>query len=140
MREQKMNLGASLQNSLWVVFSFAKRLGPPGKIRNVILIFLFSPAFGQVPVFHSFPLPNKYETLEINKALQDKTGFIWLATNKGLFKFDGINYRRFDGNFPDENVTALAQDPAGNIWFGFGNGKICFIEKNIVKSFAPEEG
>jgi len=122
------------------MFSFLRRIVTRIKLRGTIYIFSLSPAFGQSPIFQSFSLPNKYETLEINKTLQDKTGFIWLATNKGLFKFDGINYWSFVDNLPDENVTALAQDSVGTIWAGFKNGKIYMISKNHVEQFNPEEG
>ena len=110
------------------------------KIICLVFVFSMSRAFGQSPIFRSYQLPNKNETLEINKALQDKRGFMWLATNKGLFKFDGINYWSFVTNLPDENVTALAQDSVGNIWVGFRNGKMASIEKGVVKLFTPEEG
>jgi ligand-binding sensor domain-containing protein len=65
---------------------------------------------------------------------------MWFATNKGLFKFDGINYWDFTDKLPDENVTALAEDSLGNIWVGFRNGKIGSLEKNTFKPFSPEEG
>lgn len=141
MSERIMNLRASCGGFVSVVvLLLAQGYGSKGKIIGVIFISLISPAFGQAPIFHSFQLPDKYEALEINKALQDRTGFFWLATNKGLFRFDGVNYRGFTGNMPDENITALAQDAAGRIWVGCRNGKICFIEKNVVRQFVPEEG
>jgi len=62
-----------------------------------IIILALQNVFAQSPFFQSYSLLKKNEAVVINKILQDKTGFIWLGTNKGLFKFDGIRYRRFLG-------------------------------------------
>src|SRR5882672_3043705 len=107
-----------------------------------IIILALQNVFAQSPFFQSYSLLKKNEAVVINKILQDKTGFIWLGTNKGLFKFDGIRYRRFLGidNLPDENVTALAQDSIGRLWVGSNNGKISIVEKNTITPFEPPEG
>jgi ligand-binding sensor domain-containing protein len=105
----------------------------------VILVFLLHPALGQSPLFQSYHLQKKNEPVNVNKILQDKTGFIWFATDKGLFKFDGVNYKSII-HLPDRTVTALAQDAVGRIWAGFKNGKITVIEKNVAKPFEPAEG
>src|SRR6478736_10470815 len=107
-----------------------------------IIILALQNVLAQSPFFQSYSLLKKNETVAVNKILQDKTGFIWLGTNKGLFKFDGIRYRRFLGidNLPDENVTALAQDSIGRLWIGFNNGRISILEKNTITDFKPEEG
>src|SRR6478736_2855997 len=107
-----------------------------------ILILALQNVFAQSPFFQSYSLLKKNEAVAVNKILQDKTGFMWFGTNKGLFKFDGIRYRRFLGfdGLPDENVTALAQDSVGRLWIGFNNGKISILEKNTITDFKPEEG
>ncbi len=116
-------------------------VGATTKISSFLfLVFLLHPALGQSPLFQSYHLLKKNESVNVNKILQDKTGFIWFATDKGLFRFDGVNYKSFTHNLPDRNVTALAQDSVGRIWVGFKNGKITVIEKNVVKPFEPAEG
>src|SRR5882724_8506949 len=105
---------------------------------QLLLFFFFSlPLTAQTLFFHDYFLVKKNEAISVNKILQDRTGFIWFATNKGLFRFDGNTYRRFLAidNLPDENVTALAQDSTGRVWAGFKNGKISFIDKNVITAF-----
>jgi len=64
----------------------------------------------------------------INKILQDQKGFIWVATEDGLNRFDGIHFKTFFADENDENslknnfVTALAEDRKGNLWVGQING------------------
>ena len=111
-------------------------------IRLWVFILSLQPAFAQSPFFQPYYLLKKNEAVKINKILQDKTGFIWFGTDKGLFKFDGISYRRFLGidNLPDENVTALAEDSIGRLWVGLKNGKISIVDKNAITPFEPAEG
>jgi len=107
-----------------------------------IIILALPNVFSQSPYFQSYSLLKKNEAVAVNKILQDKTGFIWFGTNRGLFKFDGIRYRRFLGidNLLDENVTALAQDSIGRLWVGLNNGKISIVENNTITAFQPAEG
>lgn len=115
--------------------------GTKAKIGCIVFLFFhLYPVLGQSPLFQSYHLPQKNGEVNVNKVLQDKAGFIWFATDKGLFRFDGDSYKSFLQNLPDRNVTALAQDSFGRIWAGFKNGKIIFIEKNVVKPFEPVEG
>jgi len=78
----------------------------------------------------------KYFTLEdglsqasIIDLLQDSSGFVWIATQDGLNRFDGSNFKHFkysqsdsttiSGNF----INKLLEDHKGNIWVGTnGNG------------------
>jgi len=115
------------------------------KIKSIIFFLcIFSNFFAeaQKPYFEFYSLLPKRETLQVNTLLQDGDGYIWFATTRGLFRFDGTNYVRYTtGNhLPDDNVTALASDSLGRIWMGFVNGKISYIDQGQVIPFNPEEG
>ncbi len=64
----------------------------------------------------------------INAIHQDRKGFIWVATEDGLNRFDGISFKSFFASPNDANslknnfVTALAEDNYGNLWVGQING------------------
>ena len=64
----------------------------------------------------------------INKIHQDKKGFIWVATEDGLNRFDGIHFKSFFADENDDNslknnfVTTLAEDKKGQLWVGQMNG------------------
>ena len=108
----------------------------------ILLIAIGRISYSQVPFFQHYYLLKKNETVRVNKILQDKTGFIWFGTDKGLFKFDGVNYHQFTTaqNLPDENVTAIAQDSLGRIWVGHKNGSLAFVDNAVVKPFNTPEG
>lgn len=75
----------------------------------------------------------------ITKLLQDKDGFIWLGTEKGLLQFDGITYTPFYPGKPNV-VTALFQDDSNKIWQGYKDGNISYFQHGENQVFAPEEG
>lgn len=60
--------------------------------------------------------------------LQDKYGFMWFATERGLTRYDGTHFRTFRHNANDSTslshnmVTALTEDCYGNLWVGTKNG------------------
>ena len=58
---------------------------------------------------------------------QDKEGFIWIATEAGLSRFDGQRFTNFstrDG-LPRNDVFRLDEDTKGRIWI-YSLGPPCF--------------
>jgi signal transduction histidine kinase/ligand-binding sensor domain-containing protein len=62
--------------------------------------------------------------------IQDKTGFIWMATDDGLNRFDGYSfkvYRNIPGDsisLSDNSVWTLFEDRYGFIWIGTKSGDL----------------
>jgi hypothetical protein len=51
-------------------------------------------------------------------------GAVWVGTHAGAFRYDGQTWRQFtaqDG-LPANDVAAISQDAAGQIWFGTSDG------------------
>lgn len=66
----------------------------------------------------------------VNAILKDHYGLMWFATDDGLNKFDGTNftqYRHLPGSATSlraNEVLALHEDRAGNLWVGTSGGGI----------------
>ncbi|HBE40243.1 MAG TPA: hypothetical protein DDW27_03415, partial [Bacteroidales bacterium] len=77
--------------------------------------------------------------------IQDKKGFIWAGNQAGLYRFDGIRYKRFGlGEFCDTalagiDVISIFEDSEGTIWAGT-YGALNRIDKrlNSIKWFIPD--
>lgn len=82
----------------------------------------------------------------IYSILQDKTGKIWVGTNKGLNRFEGSKFVSIpivlsnnnssyfmnsnNINTPTENIVwSMMQDKNGTIWFGTDDGVYCYDGK-----------
>ncbi|MDN3918787.1 ligand-binding sensor domain-containing diguanylate cyclase [Roseateles violae] len=62
--------------------------------------------------------------LRVNLLLQDLEGFIWVATDRGLYRFDGRQFQAFGlaQGLPSLEVNALRLDAAGRMWVGTRQG------------------
>ena len=73
--------------------------------------------------------------------LQDKQGFIWVATQNGLNRFDGSSFKVFQGEagaakgLTSDAIFSLSEDLDGNIWVGTLNG--VNIYDAARESFSP---
>jgi ligand-binding sensor domain-containing protein/signal transduction histidine kinase len=71
--------------------------------------------------------------------LQSRSGYIWLGTQQGLIRFNGLRFREFthDGEAPFRNtlVRALAEDRQQNLWIGTIGAGLAFAGKdgNLIR-------
>jgi signal transduction histidine kinase/CheY-like chemotaxis protein/streptogramin lyase len=56
--------------------------------------------------------------LAVNTINQDKDGFLWVATDNGLFRYNGRRFQRFgtENGLPQDDVAALAVSAGGTLW------------------------
>lgn len=95
-----------------------------GHLHSSLLILLI--AFAYTPIFSQYfihrtvtsadGLPSDY----VNHFFQDKHGYMWISTDKGVCKFDGKNFRKItvDDGLPSNFITSAHQDLNGDMWFG----------------------
>jgi ligand-binding sensor domain-containing protein/signal transduction histidine kinase len=60
----------------------------------------------------------------VNAITQTRNGYLWLATQEGLARFDGVRFTTFglqDG-LPSVEINALCEDHAGTLWIGTSAG------------------
>lgn len=76
---------------------------------------------------------------------QDRTGHLWLGTNEGLVRFDGVTFqlwREFGGvPLPAGSVRALALASDGAIWIGFGaTGGVSRVFEGRLTNYSNDDG
>lgn len=98
----------------------------------------------QSPVFHPYNPLKKNEVVSTSAIFQDNNGFIWFGTNKGLFKFDGVEWLNYNVSPSDSitsnHVTAITQDSLGHIWVGLKSGQLSTFKDGHFSLFENEEG
>ncbi len=105
------------------------------KIINILFLFNLFLSFGQQKIipapYYNFDIYTTREGLSdnrVNNVLQDKLGFLWIATGNGLNKFDGYHFTNFFHNDTDSlslagnTVYDIALDKAGKIWVASDGG------------------
>jgi ligand-binding sensor domain-containing protein len=74
--------------------------------------------------------------LTVSGVLQDKQGFLWIATEgDGLLRFDGYYYRSFkaspdEGSLSNNALLCLYEDSEGTLWVGTFDGLNKFVKEN----------
>nr|WP_243435948.1 ATP-binding protein [Acanthopleuribacter pedis] len=67
----------------------------------------------------------------VNTILQDDQGFLWIGTDDGLNRYDGVGFRIYKyepnqpGSLSDSFVQSLFQTKAGTLWIGTSGGGLC---------------
>lgn len=109
-------------------------------MKRLLLIALLLYAFIKVsaqdnPVIPISGLPTK----EVYDLLVDKKGFLWIAHDYGITRFDGTSMVNF--SCPEQtslSITDLTEDDKGRIWCHNFSGQILFVENeklNYLKSY-----
>lgn len=103
----------------------------------IVLTSLFSlQVAGQKPLYRNYSIGNGLPSSEIYHVFQDSKNYIWLATNMGVSRFDGREFKTFDvqNGLPENTVFETYEDVAGRIWFiGFPFQLAYFKEDSIYK-------
>jgi ligand-binding sensor domain-containing protein/serine phosphatase RsbU (regulator of sigma subunit) len=74
--------------------------------------------------------------------LQDERGYLWLGTDKGLVRYDGITFRTFgkgDG-FKAGVVRSLMHDQKGRLWVGTQDNGIIVYDGRTFSSITGLKG
>src|SRR5579872_798643 len=62
--------------------------------------------------------------MEVHSLLQDRTGFIWIGTSLGLYRYDGLHFRGYtkaDG-LPDDWIESMHETASGVLLVGTHDG------------------
>ncbi len=90
-----------------------------------LIILLYGTIFPQQPIkFERYSIENGLSQSVVLDIVQDSKGFIWIATQDGLNRFDGYDFKIFktipgDSNSISENwINVLHLDKNENLWLG----------------------
>ncbi len=76
--------------------------------------------------------------------LQTSDGYIWLATEEGVVRFDGVTFTVFDSSnttaITKPNARCLFEDSQKNLWIGTTGGGVLLYKNNTFTSFNEKDG
>ncbi len=108
-------------------------------IKNFIVLQLYmflniSDLFSQDYSFIRYDTRDGLGGSVVYDAIQDKEGFMWFATENGLSRFDGKNFKTFttkDG-LPDNEILKLFVDSKGRLWIMPFKPTVCYYYKGKI--------
>jgi signal transduction histidine kinase/ligand-binding sensor domain-containing protein len=81
---------------------------------------------------------------QVRSILQTRDGYIWLTTNDGLVRFDGVRFRVFGkGNttgVESNRFNSLHEDADGGLWAGTEDGGLTRYTSGRFQSFTTAQG
>ncbi|MDY0083801.1 MAG: two-component regulator propeller domain-containing protein, partial [Ignavibacteriaceae bacterium] len=100
-------------------------------INILIYLILFNvQALSQRHLFQNLTVQDGLSDGDVNYIIQDRKGFLWIATEGGLNRYDGYEFKIFKYNqndpnsLPNNSIWALYEDKSGYIWIGTKNGDL----------------
>ncbi|MBZ5726666.1 MAG: response regulator [Acidobacteriia bacterium] len=68
--------------------------------------------------------PDEGLNTTVSGLLQDRTGFLWVGTGNGLFRYDGARFQRFgaEDGLPSASIRSLLETSDGTLWIVTGRG------------------
>jgi len=78
--------------------------------------------------FRTYGVESGLGNLSALRIAQDSAGFLWVATQDGLYRYDGTRFRRFglEEGLPSTFVSALSAGARGELWAATGAGVVRF--------------
>ncbi len=91
-------------------------------------------SIAQTPMSHHFNIDEDLPFSKIYNIDKDKNGYLWIATDKGIFRYNGIQFDNFLlRNQKSTHVSNIQEDEKGRIWhYSFG-GEILYIENDSIQ-------
>lgn len=118
------------------------------KNNQKFILCLAAASFLVVKILFAQSLPLKHDSFEERLAsssvtciFQDSLGFLWIGTQHGLSRFDGINMENFytrDGLVSDY-IMDIWEDQRGNLWLG-SRGGLNSINLRDLRIYTTENG
>lgn len=85
-------------------------------------------------IFQRFSIQEGLSHNSVLSIIQDRRGFIWIATYDGLNRFDGYQFKEYNHDYRDtttisQNLSmALHEDSKGRIWVGTAGLGLCHFD------------
>ena len=76
----------------------------------------------QNPLIKHFTQKDGLPSNVVYDVCQDLEGFIWIATDKGLVRYDGVQFKRYGlaEGLPTNDIFRIQIDDEGTLWFDIG--------------------
>ncbi|HLO92239.1 MAG TPA: two-component regulator propeller domain-containing protein, partial [Lentimicrobium sp.] len=89
------------------------------RILSFLLLLSSTFSLAQQPAFRNYSVDDGLPSSEVYHIMQDSRGYIWMATNMGVSRFDGRDFINYDvqNGLPENTVFEIFEDETGRLWF-----------------------
>ena len=113
----------------------------PSNFLAISLLLISLKVFAQVKTtslsinYSSFTTIDGYPQGIVTDLHQDKSGFLWIGTADGLFRYDGYEFKEYRADLEDKNtipsntITAVITDKTDDLWLGTESNGLSKLER-----------
>ena len=100
----------------------------------LLWLLLQYPCFGQDFSFRLIDKARGLPTNTVYDIVQDKRGFVWLGTDRGLYRYDGREYKLYFSKKQDgKSLSNLIEDGDGKIWCQNFSGQFFYTQADSLR-------
>ena len=81
---------------------------------------------------------------DIRALAQTTDGYLWVASLRGLYRFDGAQFQEFKPQsapgLPSQQIRGLFAAPNGSLWIGYRTGGVSVLEAGKLINYSSAEG
>ncbi len=109
-------------------------------LKNILTTFICLLGLGIFQNGHTQNYPHHFSkedgllSNQVYDCIQDKQGYIWIATADGISKYDGTSFEHFttQSGLPSAFIWRLFEDSKGRIWLGNNQTPLSYIWNDSV--------
>jgi len=87
---------------------------------------------GQPSHYHQYTVEDGLASDAVYGVMQDREGYIWIYTEKGISKFDGYTFKNIQEGLPNYDVWGLTEDSQGRLWVQTFHDRLVYIYKDSI--------
>jgi len=126
-------ISPSFHENVYIYYQFSLLMCKLFLFKINLAIFLLFLCTGLKAQDSQIKSPFDFPTKEIYNLHIDKHGFLWIASDYGVARYDGVNCVHFSSPLQISlGCTNLLEDNYGRIWFNNFNGQIFYIDHEKV--------
>ena len=109
---------------------------------SAVVVLCFGPHRGGAqsahPALFHYTTADGLPSNECYEILQDRDGYIWISSDNGLSRFDGLEFRNYgtEEGLLDKTILIMHEDHRGWIWLSTFSGNFYILRGDTIAPYA----
>jgi len=106
-----------------------------------LCLAFFGHASAQQPVAINYTIDDGLPSNEVYDVFEDSLGYLWFATDHGISRFDGYEFKNFstgDG-LTHNTIFGFFEDRRHRVWMRLFNSTLCYMEHGRIYPYAHND-
>lgn len=104
----------------------------------LLFIFMSFRGLSQNPVSRNYTVDDGLPSNEVYDIFEDSLGYLWFATDHGISRFDGYEFKNYSTNdgLTHNTIFGFFEDYRRRIWMRAFNSTVCYMEHGKIYPYA----